>query len=85
MVLWNKQAVDFNKRRPKDYFTEYYYTAAQIYNRYKRFGLPFAGGWYDSGGMWHSGGWADHPEYIVRIIELFDSTVKQFEEHQSGS
>ena len=52
----------------KGYFNEYYQSAVNIYNRFKRFGLPFAGGW------------AEQPEYILRICELFDSTMERYQE-----
>jgi len=37
-----------------------------IYNRFKRFGFPF------------TGGWAEQPDYIVNIIEMFDVTLEQW-------
>jgi hypothetical protein len=37
-----------------------------IYNRYKRFGLPF------------SGGWAQQPEYLINVLELFDATIDAY-------
>jgi len=46
-----------------DYFNEYYYSAVAIFNRFKRFGLPF------------SGGWAEQPGYLIEIIEAFDATI----------
>ena len=69
----------------KNYQGEYYQSCLQIYNRYKRFGLPFAGGWWDASGAFHSGGWADHPEYVIQIIELISSTLDRFERWRNGN
>ena len=49
-----------------DYYTEYYFSALAIYNRYKRFGFPWVGGWQEQ------------PEYIVNIIEMFDVTLEKY-------
>ena len=48
------------------HFNDYYLSALAIYNRFKRFGFPF------------SGGWAEQPEYIVNIIEMFDVTFEKW-------
>ena len=47
----------------KGYFNDFYHSGMQIYNRYKRFGLPY------------SGGWAEQPEYLLDIIECFEDTI----------
>jgi len=41
-----------------------------IFNRYKRFGFPW------------TGGWAEQPEYIVQLVETFDATIDAFERHK---
>ena len=51
--------VTFKRAEIPGLFTEEYYSVLRIYNRYKRFGLPF------------DGGWAQQPEYILHIIESF--------------
>jgi len=58
--------VKVERKKILDYFNEYYMSALIIYNRYKRFGFPW------------SGGWAEQPDYIMSIIELFDYTMDQF-------
>jgi len=47
----------------KSYFNDFYHSGMQVYNRYKRFGLPY------------SGGWAEQPEYLLDIIECFEDTI----------
>lgn len=42
-----------------------------IYNRFKRFGFPF------------TGGWAEQPEYIINIIEMFDVTLEKFNSYKA--
>lgn len=64
MKLFN--GVKVERKKILDYFNEYYMSALIIYNRYKRFGFPW------------SGGWAEQPDYIMSIIELFDYTMDQF-------
>lgn len=55
-----KSGVKVERRKVPEYFNEYYYSALSLYNRYLRFGLPYA-----------PDGWADHPNYIIELIELF--------------
>ena len=58
--------MEIRKSNIKDYYNEYYFSALAIYNRYKRFGFPW------------SGGWAEQPDYIVSIIEMFDVTLENW-------
>lgn len=46
------------------YFDERYQSCIDLYNRYKRFGLPF------------SGGWAEQPGYIIEILETFEAVIE---------
>jgi hypothetical protein len=62
--------VKVKKGEIKNYFTEYYYSAVSLYNRYKRFGMPF------------TGGWAEQPEYLIDVIDLFDSTIAAHGEYK---
>lgn len=63
MVLFNGMKVV--KADIPSYFNEYYYSAVMIYNRFKRFGFPW------------SGGWAEQPEYIVSLCEIFEATIDE--------
>ena len=54
----------------KGFLNEYYYSAVEIYNRFKRYGFPY------------SGGWAEQPEYIVQLIDIFESTVDSYHRHE---
>ena len=58
--------VQVARRDILDYFNEYYLSALAIFNRYKRFGFPW------------KGGWAEQPDYIVNIIEMFDVTFDKW-------
>lgn len=69
MKLFN--GVKVERKKILDYFNEYYMSALIIYNRYKRFGFPW------------SGGWAEQPDYIMSIIELFDYTMDQFNAYKA--
>ncbi len=60
-----------NKAKIPEYFTEYYHSAVMIYNRYKRFGFPW------------SGGWAEQPEYIVQLIEIFEATKDEYARYKA--
>lgn len=66
MKLWSGGTV--KRSDIPTYWTEYYFSALSIYNRFKRFGMPF------------TGGWAEQPEYLVRIMEVFDALVEQHEQ-----
>ena len=55
----------------KGYFTEEYLSALILHNRYKRFGLPF------------SGGWAEQPEYLMEVIEVFEIVYAQYQAKQT--
>jgi hypothetical protein len=49
------------------YFTDHYWSAFEIWRNWKRYGLPFAGGW------------AEHPDYLVRVINLFEEEINREE------
>lgn len=57
--------VNVERARIPEYLDEYYFSCVQIWNRYKRFGFPF------------EGGWAEQPAYIVEVIECFDRLVEK--------
>jgi hypothetical protein len=59
------------KRREIDkYFNDVYLFGLELHNRFKRFGLPY------------SGGWAEQPEYLIKIIEIFERVYMQYSEQQ---
>jgi hypothetical protein len=51
--------VEVLRRDIPGYFTDDYYSALKVYNRYRRFGLPFLGGW------------AEQPEWLIELLETF--------------
>lgn len=54
----------------KAHFTDYYFSALAIWQRWRRFGLPF------------DGGWAEQPEYLIRVIETLEAI---YEDRNGGS
>jgi hypothetical protein len=68
LALFNGMTVGRDKIL--SYFNDYYYSCLAIYNRFKRFGLPFGGGW------------AEQPEYVVEIIETIDECVESWSSHK---
>jgi hypothetical protein len=70
--VMNVLGVDVERRRIPEYFTEEYFDALGIWKRWKRFGLPFAD--------W---GWAEHPAYIIDIIDTFEDARTAFEEQEA--
>lgn len=55
------------------YFSEWYQSCVELYNRYKRFGLPF------------SGGWAEQPGYIIEILETFEAVIEMHDRSRNDS
>lgn len=55
--------MDVDRSKIPEYFDEYYFSALTIWNRYKRFGFPF------------DGGWAEQPAHIIEVIEVFSKVV----------
>jgi hypothetical protein len=53
------------------YFTEDYYNALKMYNRFKRFGLPFGGGW------------AEQPEWYIELVEAFMEVEERAQSHRA--
>lgn len=68
LALFNEKTVERNKIL--SYFNDYYYSCLVIYDRFKRFGLPF------------SGGWAEQPEYVIEIIETIGACVDSWTAHK---
>ena len=50
------------------HFSDTYDSALRIYNRYKRFGLPYGGGW------------AEQPGYLITIIESVGAAVELYQD-----
>ena len=65
--LWN--GLQAKRDEIPEYFNEYYTSALLIYNRFKRFGLPF------------SGGWMEQPAYIMKVLELFEVISNSHEKY----
>lgn len=61
-VLLNGDTVKWSEIR--GYFNEYYNSAVLIYNRYKRYGFPWAVGYQEI------------PEYLLIIYDVFESTLE---------
>lgn len=61
--VMNVLGVDVERRRIPEYFTDQYFDALGIWKRFKRYGLPFS-----------PLGWAEHPAYIIDIIDVFEDT-----------
>lgn len=68
LVLFNGVKIKWTEI--KGFLGEYYYSAVAIYNRFKRYGFPY------------SGGWAEQPEYIVQLIDVFESTIDKYHSHE---
>jgi hypothetical protein len=64
VVLFSGETV--NRLEIKDYFNDYYYSAVQIYNDFKRYGLP-----------WNVG-YMEIPEYLKIIYDLFEEVAGQY-------
>jgi len=64
-VLFNGVKIKWKDIR--GYFNEYYQSAVLIYNRFKRYGLPWAVGYQEI------------PEYLLTIYEVFDSTLELYQ------
>jgi hypothetical protein len=69
--VMNILGTDVERRRIPEYFTEEYFDALAIWKRYKRYGLPY------------SIGWAEHPEFIIDIIDIFEDTQAAFNEREA--
>ena len=63
--------VQVKRKDVLDHFNDYYLSALAIYNRFKRFGFPFIGGW------------AEQPDYIINIIEMFDVTLEKYNSYKA--
>lgn len=70
--VMNVLGVDVERRRIPELFTEEYFDALAIWKRWKRYGLPFS-----------PLGWADHPAYIVEIIDTFEDAYQAFTEQEA--
>jgi len=70
--VMNVLGTDVERRRIPEYFTEEYFDALSIWKSFKRYGLPFA-----------PLGWAEHPAYIIDIIDMFEDTHAAFMEQES--
>ena len=68
LVLFNGVKIKWTEI--KGFLGEYYYSAVAIYNRFKRYGFPY------------SGGWAEQPEYIVQVLDVFESTIDGYNRHE---
>lgn len=51
-------------------FSDEYWAALRLWNRYKLFGLPF------------SGGWADQPAVVVDILEALEGANRAVEKER---
>lgn len=63
----NVLGVDVERRRIKEYFTDEYFDALAVWKSWKRYGLPFA-----------PMGPAEHPAFIIDIIDIFEDTQAAF-------
>lgn len=68
--LW-KGRILVERARIPEYFTDDYEAAYDIYGKWRMFGLPF------------SGGWAEQPAYLLRIIETFEIVRQMYEQYRS--
>jgi len=51
------------------YFSDEFWTAYTVWKRFKSFGLPFS-----------PLGWAEHPDYFLRMIEAIDEELNRGEQ-----
>ena len=65
--VMNVLGTDVERRRIPEYFTDEYFDSLGIWKRFKRYGLPFA-----------PLGWAEHPAFIIDIIDTFEDTYTAF-------
>lgn len=77
VVSWSSEQPDlelFGKVKVKmvdipGYFNDYYHSAIEIYNSWKRYGRFPNERYYGTG-------YADQPEYITDIIDVFETTIE---------
>lgn len=61
------------RRKVPEFFNEEYWSALIIYNRYKKFGFPY------------SGGWAEQPAHLIELIEALDDARAAAIEEANGN
>lgn len=60
-------AFTVERREIPPLFTDSFWKAVQIWQRWRKLGMPF------------SGGWAEQPTHIVEIIDMLESMCKEWE------
>lgn len=70
--IMNVLGTDIERRRIPEYFTDDYFDALAVWKSWRRYGLPFA-----------PMGPADHPAFIIEIIDLFEDTHAAFQEREA--
>jgi len=58
--LWNGKLAKVLKSEIPEYVDEQFWSCANVWSRYKQFGLPF------------TGGWAEQPAHIIDAIEAVE-------------
>jgi hypothetical protein len=69
MVLWGYEIC---RRDIPGYLTERAVAAVRVWERFKQYGLPFAGGW------------AEQPAVYMDLIELFEAELAKRKAAQRG-
>jgi hypothetical protein len=67
----NTPCGDVERRLVPELFTDFFWSALGVYNRFKMFGFPF------------SGGWAEQPAHIVDVIEAFESAARAIDRERA--
>lgn len=72
--LWGGR-IKVERRRIPEYFSDYYDSALTLYGRWKRYGLPFGGGF------------EEQPGWYIDMLDVFENVrnMQPPKEHKRGS
>jgi hypothetical protein len=62
---------EWERRRIPELFDDRFYSALVLFNRFRVFGLPFAGGW------------AEQPAQVVDVLEALDGASRAVENERA--
>lgn len=66
MVLWNGKLAKVVNSEIPDYVDDELWSAVNLWNRYKAYGLPFGGGW------------AEQPAHLVDAIDAVEHGIREY-------
>lgn len=62
---------DWERRRIPELFDDRFYSALMLHNKFRTFGLPFAGGW------------ADQPAQVIDVLDALESASRDVERERA--